>query len=106
MKPAIDDGRQREATGRIVDAISHSPAVWLVADRGGGGRSRSGGDTWSSTLDCLLASPWLKRRLPLELDVDLGSVYRTMETIVGVPTMTSTIRTRRPSTSCSPPPPT
>jgi YVTN family beta-propeller protein len=74
-----------EATGRFIDGLSRSPlwkssVVFVVEDDPGG------------TLDhveehrslCLVASPWVKRGYHSSTQYDLGSIYRTMELIVGV----------------------
>jgi hypothetical protein len=74
-----------EATGRFVDQLSHSSLwkssiVFVVEDDPGG------------TLDhveahrsiCFVASPWVKRGYVSSTNFDLGSVYRTIELLVGV----------------------
>jgi YVTN family beta-propeller protein len=88
MQPQSMMADNDEATGRFVDAISHSP-LWgsslivVVEDDPG-----SGGDhVEQHRTICLLASPWLKRGYHSSSMFDLGSVYRTMETMLGVPTM-------------------
>ena len=74
-----------EATGRFIDGLSRtqlwkSSVVFVVEDDPGG------------TLDhveehrsiCLVASPWVKRGYVSSTQFDLGSVYRTIELILGV----------------------
>ena len=74
-----------EGTGRFIDGLSHTPlwkssVVFVVEDDPGG------------TLDhveehrsiCLIASPWVKRGYHSSTNFDLGSVYHTIELILGV----------------------
>ncbi|HEY1584819.1 MAG TPA: alkaline phosphatase family protein, partial [Polyangia bacterium] len=74
-----------EATGRFIDGLSRTPlwkssVVFVVEDDPGG------------TLDhveehrslCFVASPWVKRGYVSSTQFDLGSVYRTIELILGV----------------------
>ncbi|MCU1282091.1 MAG: hypothetical protein JWM53_5637, partial [bacterium] len=74
-----------EATGKFIDDLSHSPlwkssVVFVVEDDPGG------------TLDhveehrsiCLVASPWIKRGYHSSTNFDLGSIYHTIELILGV----------------------
>jgi YVTN family beta-propeller protein len=74
-----------EATGRFIEELSKTPlwkssVVFVVEDDPGG------------TLDhveehrsiCLVASPWVKRGYRSSTNFDLGSVYHTIELILGV----------------------
>jgi YVTN family beta-propeller protein len=74
-----------EATGRFIEGLSQTPlwkssVVFVVEDDPGG------------TLDhveehrsiCLVASPWVKRGYRSSTNFDLGSVYHTIELILGV----------------------
>ncbi len=74
-----------EATGKFIEGLSHTPlwkssVVFVVEDDPGG------------TLDhveehrsiCLVASPWVKRGYHSSTEFDLGSVYHTIELILGV----------------------
>jgi YVTN family beta-propeller protein len=77
-----------EATGRFIDGLSRTPLwksslVFVVEDDPGG------------TLDhveehrsiCLVASPWVKRGYHTSTQFDLGSVYHTIELVLGVAPM-------------------
>jgi len=85
MKPQSMMADNDEATGRIVDAISHSP-LWgsSLIVVGGGAIPAAAATTWSSTAR---SASWprrgSRRGYPSSSMFDLGSVYRTMETIVG-----------------------
>jgi DNA-binding beta-propeller fold protein YncE len=77
-----------EATGKFVEELSKTPlwkssVVFVVEDDPGG------------TLDhveehrsiCLVASPWVKRNYHSTTNFDLGSVYHTIELVLGVAPM-------------------
>jgi YVTN family beta-propeller protein len=74
-----------EATGRFVEGLSQTPlwkssVVFVIEDDPGG------------TLDhveehrsiCLVASPWVKRGYRSSTQFDVGSIYHTIELILGV----------------------
>src|SRR5206468_11342517 len=86
--PAAMSANNHEATGMFVDKLSRTPLwktslVFVVEDDPGG------------TLDhveahrsiCLVASPWVKRGYKTSTNFDLGSVYHTIELILGVAPM-------------------
>jgi DNA-binding beta-propeller fold protein YncE len=74
-----------EATGRFVDGLSRTPfwkssIVFVVEDDPGGTLDHV--EAHRSIL--LVASPWIKRGAHISTNYDLGSVYATIELILGV----------------------
>ncbi len=78
-----------EATGIIVDAISHSPfwdstIVFAIEDDPQG----YGGDHVHSHRSlCLVASPWVKRGYVSSVHYSIPSMYRTIELLLRLPPM-------------------
>jgi DNA-binding beta-propeller fold protein YncE len=77
-----------EATGRFVDALSRtelwkSSIVFVVEDDPGGTPDH----VEEHRSICLVASPWVKRGYRSSTSFDLGSVYRTIELVLGVAPM-------------------
>ncbi len=77
-----------QATGMIVDAVSHSPfwertAIFIVEDD-----ALQGGDHVESHRSiCVVASPWAKRGYTAHVHGDIPSVWATIWRILGVPPM-------------------
>jgi YVTN family beta-propeller protein len=74
-----------EGTGKLVDGLSHSPywkssILFVVEDDPGGTPDHVEGHR--SIL--LVASPWVKRGYHSTSNFDLGSVYHTIELLIGV----------------------
>jgi YVTN family beta-propeller protein len=74
-----------EATGRFIDGLSHSSLwgqsiVFVVEDDPGSLPDHVEGHRSL----CLVASPWIKRGYRSSTNFDLGSVYHTIEMILGV----------------------
>ena len=77
-----------EGTGVFIDKLSHTPLwksslVFVVEDDPGGTPDH----VEAHRSICLVASPWVKRGYHSSTNFDLGSVYRTIELILGVPPM-------------------
>jgi YVTN family beta-propeller protein len=74
-----------EATGRFIDALSHSPywassIVFIVEDD-----PSDGGDHVEAHRSiCVAVSPWLKRGYVSSVNYDVPSIYRTIELLLGV----------------------
>lgn len=77
-----------QATGMIVDAVSHSPfwertVIFIVEDD-----ALQGGDHVESHRSiCLVVSPWAKRGHTGHVHADIPSVWATIWRILGVPPM-------------------
>jgi DNA-binding beta-propeller fold protein YncE len=77
-----------EATGKLVDYVSHSSywpstAIFIVEDD-----PSDGGDHVEAHRSlCLVVSPWVRRGFTSHTNYDYASVYHTMEAIVGMPPM-------------------
>jgi YVTN family beta-propeller protein len=74
-----------EATGRFIDGLSHSKLwessiVFVVEDDPAGNADH----VEEHRSICLVASPWIKRGYHSSTNFDLGSVYHTIETLIGV----------------------
>ncbi len=74
-----------EATGRFLDGLSHSKIwdssiVFVVEDDPAGNADH----VEEHRSICLVASPWIKRGYHSTSNFDLGSVYHTMELLIGV----------------------
>ncbi len=77
-----------EGTGRFIDGLSHSPLwkqsiVFVLEDDPGGTPDHV--EEHRSIL--LVASPWVKRGYRASTNYDIGSVYATIEHILGIPPM-------------------
>jgi hypothetical protein len=75
-----------EGTGRIVDAISHSPfwyttAIFIIEDDPSDGADHV--EAHRSTL--LLVSPWAKHQHTTKVHYDVPSMWRTIELLLGLP---------------------
>ena len=74
-----------EATGRFVDALSHSPLwkssiVFVIEDD-----PQDGGDhVEPHRSPCLAISPWIKRKSRSRVNYDVPALYRTIELILGI----------------------
>ncbi len=80
-----------EGTGRFIDGLSHSSLwgsslVFVVEDDPGGTLDH----VESHRSICLVISPWIKRGYHSSTNFDLGSIYRTIELIIGVSPMNLT----------------
>jgi len=77
-----------QATGMIVDAVSHSPywdrtAIFIVEDD-----ALQGGDHVESHRSiCLVVSPWAKRGYTGHVHADIPAVWATIWRLLGVPPM-------------------
>ncbi len=74
-----------EATGRFVDGLSRSPwwkssIVFVVEDDPAGPLDH----VEEHRSICLVASPWVRRGYHSSVNYDLGSVYHSMEMLIGV----------------------
>lgn len=83
--PASMIANNDEATGIFVDKLSRTPLwksslVFVVEDDPGGTQDH----VEAHRSICLVASPWVKRGYKSSTNFDLGSVYHTIETILGV----------------------
>jgi DNA-binding beta-propeller fold protein YncE len=77
-----------EATGIFIDKLSRTPLwksslVFVVEDDPGGTLDH----VESHRSICLVASPWVKRGVRTSTHFDLGSVYHTIELVLGVAPM-------------------
>jgi len=86
-----------EATGRLVDAISHSPfwpstVVFIIEDDPADGYDHV--EAHRSTL--VVVSPWVKRRFVTSLHYDNASLWRTMELLLGLAPFTQQTATAAP----------
>jgi YVTN family beta-propeller protein len=75
-----------EATGRIVDAISHSPfwyttAIFIVEDDPSDGADHV--EAHRSTL--VIVSPWAKHSYTTKVHYDVPAMWRTIELLLGLP---------------------
>jgi DNA-binding beta-propeller fold protein YncE len=74
-----------EATGRVVDALSHSKywsssIVFIIEDD-----PQDGGDHVDGHRSiCVVASPWVRRGAVSSAIYDMGSLFRTLELLLGV----------------------
>lgn len=78
-----------EATGMVVDAISHSPywdstIIFVIEDDPQG----YGGDhVHAHRSICVVASPWVKREFTSSVHYSIPSMYRTIEMLFRLPPM-------------------
>lgn len=77
-----------QATGMVVDAISHSPfwprtAIFIVEDD-----ALQGGDHIEVHRSiCLVVSPWARRGHTVHVNHDMGALWKTIFRILGLPPM-------------------
>jgi DNA-binding beta-propeller fold protein YncE len=75
-----------EATGSVIDLLSHSKfwassIVFVVEDD-----PSDGGDHIDGHRSiCLVASPWVRRNYTTSAHYDIGSVFHTIELLLGIP---------------------
>jgi hypothetical protein len=86
-----------EATGRIVDAVSHSrfwpsTIVFIIEDDPADGYDHI--DAHRSTL--VVASPWVKRGAQSHVHYDVPALWRTMEILLGLPPQSQQTATAPP----------
>lgn len=80
-----------EATGIVVDALSHSPfwgstAIFIIEDDPQDGADHV--EAHRSTL--LVASPWVRRGAVVSSHYDMASLWRTIELLLGMPPQSQT----------------
>ena len=80
-----------EATGIVVDALSHSPywgstAVFIIEDDPQDGADHV--EAHRSTL--VVASPWVRRGAVVKSHYDMASLWRTIELLLGLPPQSQT----------------
>jgi YVTN family beta-propeller protein len=86
-----------EATGRVVDAVSHSPfwphtVVFIIEDDPQDGADHV--EAHRSTL--VIASPWVRRGHVVKTHYDVPSLWRTIELLVGLPPMSQSTASASP----------
>ena len=87
-KPEYMIAENDEATGRVVDAISHSrfwssTAIFIVEDDPQEGYDHV---DYHRTI-CVVVSPWAKRHYTSHTQAAFPSLFRTFELILGIPPM-------------------